>query len=99
MPVARRVCPKGHVYFKSSDCPTCPKCEAAKTPAAPFMDGLSAPARRALEAAGITTPARLARTPESELLQLHGLGKASLPKLRAVVRTWLKAKARRSPPR
>jgi hypothetical protein len=23
-----RICEKGHRYFKSSDCPTCPKCEA-----------------------------------------------------------------------
>ncbi len=23
-----RVCPKGHKYYKSSDCPTCPVCES-----------------------------------------------------------------------
>lgn len=83
---SRRVCPRGHVYFKSSDCPTCPKCEAARKPAAEFMAGLSAPARRALEGAGLTTPARLAKWREADVLALHGMGPSSLPKLRAALR-------------
>lgn len=43
---------------------------------------LGAPARRALEAAGITSLDKLAQYSEKELLQLHGLGPSSLPKLR-----------------
>lgn len=82
----RRVCPKGHVYFKSSDCPTCPKCEAAKKPVAGFTSGLSAPARRALERAGLDTLAKLARRTEKQLLDLHGMGPSSLPKLRAALK-------------
>lgn len=95
----QRTCPKGHDYWKSSDCPTCPVCEAGRNPAASFMDGLGAPARRALEGAGITTLAKLARTPEAQLLKLHGMGPASIPKLQAAVRTWRKAKTRPSRPR
>ena len=41
---SRRKCPKGHEYWKSSDCPTCPRCEADKKPRAGFMAGLGAPA-------------------------------------------------------
>jgi predicted RecB family nuclease len=83
---SRRKCPNGHEYWKSSDCPTCPICEAARKPAATFMEGLSAPARRALEGAGLTTLAKLAQTTEREILTLHGMGPASLPKLRAALR-------------
>lgn len=46
-----------------------------------FLEKLSAPARRALEAKGITSLQKLARYSEKELLALHGLGKASLPLL------------------
>lgn len=81
----RRKCPKGHEYWKSSDCPTCPICEAARKPVATFMESLSAPARRALEGAGLTTLAKLAKTTEREILALHGMGPASMPKLRAAL--------------
>ena len=93
----RRTCAKGHEYWKSSGCPTCPACEAARKPAAEFMEGLSAPARRALEHAGVTTLAKLAKLPERELLKLHGMGPASIPKLQAAVRKWRKQRTRPSP--
>jgi hypothetical protein len=51
----KRTCPNGHMYYKSSDCPTCPVCEKAKVPAEEAFAVLSAPARRALENKGITT--------------------------------------------
>lgn len=76
-----RICPNGHRYMKTSDCPTCPKCEAGRTKA-DWMAGLSAPARRALEVAGFTTPQRLARKTEAEVLALHGVGPSALPVLR-----------------
>jgi predicted DNA-binding protein (MmcQ/YjbR family) len=43
---------------------------------------LAAPARRALENAGISSLKKLARYSEEEVLALHGFGKSSLPKLR-----------------
>ena len=48
-------------------------------------DDLAAPARRALESAGITTLAQLALRSEAEILALHGMGPSSLPKLRAAL--------------
>lgn len=77
-----RVCPHGHQYYKSSDCPTCPVCETQRKPANGFLAPLSAPARRALEYAGIHTLAQLATKTEAEILTLHGMGPASIPKLR-----------------
>jgi len=46
------------------------------------MAKLSAPARRALEHAGISTLRELAERSEKQLLALHGFGQATLPVLR-----------------
>lgn len=46
------------------------------------MADLAAPARRALEHAGIITLKELAERTEKELLELHGFGPATLPVLR-----------------
>ncbi|MGV3656777.1 MAG: DUF1801 domain-containing protein [Chitinophagaceae bacterium] len=46
-----------------------------------FLENISAPARRALEAAGITTLQKLSTYNERELLALHGVGKTTIPKL------------------
>jgi hypothetical protein len=77
-----RVCDKGHKYYKSSDCPTCPICEAERTPKSGFLSVLSAPARRALENNEITSLQKLSTYSEKEILKFHGMGPASLPKLR-----------------
>lgn len=77
-----RICKNGHRYYKSSDCPVCPMCEEEKKPQEGFLSLLGAPARRALERAGIHTEKDLSSWTEKELLLLHGLGPASLPKLR-----------------
>lgn len=77
-----RVCPKGHRYKKSSDCPVCPKCEALEKPVSTFLVALAAPARRALESAGIKTLKKLSTFTEEQILSLHGMGKSSLPQLR-----------------
>jgi DNA-directed RNA polymerase alpha subunit len=77
-----RVCPKGHTFYKSSDCPTCPTCEAEVKPETGFLAKLSNPARSALEAEGITTLTQLAQYSEREILKLHGMGPRSLPTLR-----------------
>lgn len=80
-----RTCEKGHQYSKSSDCPTCPICEAARKPLTGFLAGLGAPARRALEAAGIDSLHAVSTWSEKELLQLHGFGPSSIPKLKQVL--------------
>lgn len=77
-----KTCPNGHQFYKSSDCPTCPQCEALKKPSSGLLASLSAPARRALESEGITTLKKLASYSEKDLMKLHGFGKASLPVLR-----------------
>ena len=82
----RKTCPNGHSYYKSSDCPTCPVCEAEKKPLHGLMAGLSAPARRALEQAGIHSVKDLSQHSEKEILQLHGMGPSSLPKLKEALK-------------
>jgi hypothetical protein len=77
----RKTCPNGHVFYKSSDCPTCPACEAERKPQAGWLSTLSAPARRALENAGIVSIEQVAKYSRAELLSLHGLGPSSIPKL------------------
>ena len=81
-----RTCTNGHSYYKSSDCPVCPVCEAERKPKEIFLSLLSAPARRALENAGIANEEQLALHSEKELLKLHGFGPASLPVLRKVLK-------------
>jgi hypothetical protein len=77
-----RVCPNGHQYNKTSDCPTCPVCEAERKPKDGFLALLSAPARRALENKRITSLEKLSEFSEKEIVQLHGMGPSSIPKLR-----------------
>ncbi|NMI03126.1 hypothetical protein HF638_04025 [Paenibacillus sp. SZ31] len=77
-----RTCEQGHSYYKKSDCPTCPTCEAKRKRTEGFLALLSAPARRALENEGITTLLQLAEYREKEILKLHGIGPSAMPKLR-----------------
>lgn len=81
----QKVCPKGHTYYKSSDCPTCPICEQERKPESGFMTTLSAPARRALENAGILTLKKLSTYSKAEILALHGMGPSSIPKLESIL--------------
>lgn len=81
-----RTCPRGHTFFKSSSCPVCPTCEKNRTPEQEFLAVLSAPARRALENAGIKTLKQLASYTEKEILSLHGMGPSSIPKLKRVLK-------------
>lgn len=80
-----RTCPNGHRFNKTSDCPTCPQCEAAKAPRSGWLSAFSAPARRALEHAGITTVKQLAKHTRQEVMALHGMGPASLPALQTAL--------------
>jgi len=79
----KKVCKKGHTYFKSSNCPTCPKCENEKKAKDGFLIGFGAPAQRALKSAGITDVSKLKNYTEKEILALHGFGPSSLPQLKA----------------
>lgn len=77
-----RTCPNGHKYVKSGDCPTCPRCEALRLKDSHFIPSLSAPAKRALEGAGITSLKKLAAWREADVMKLHGMGPASAPRMR-----------------
>lgn len=81
-----RICSKGHKYYKSSNCPTCPTCEQERKPDNGFLSQLSAPARRALENNGVTSLQQLSKFSEKEILQFHGIGPSSLPKLKAALK-------------
>jgi len=78
----KKTCPHGHTFYKSSDCPTCPTCEKLKEPTSGFLALLSNPARNALLHHGIDTIQKLASHTEKEILDIHGIGKASLPAFR-----------------
>ena len=80
-----KICSIGHRYYKSTDCPTCPYCEAEKKPRDGFLSLVSAPARRALENNQIETLEKLAAWSEKELLALHGLGPSTIPKLKSAL--------------
>ena len=80
-----RICSKGHEYYKSSDCPTCPTCEQERKPENGFLSQLSAPARRAIENNEITTLQQLSKFSEKEVLQFHGVGPSSIPKLKTAL--------------
>ena len=77
-----KTCEKGHTFYKSSDCPTCPICAAENKPESGFLSLLSAPARGALEHEGIVTLAQLSKYSEKDILRIHGIGPKSLPTLR-----------------
>ena len=79
----RRVCEKGHTFFKSTDCPSCPTCDKENKPSSGFLSKLSSPARNALVHKGIDTLQKLSLYTEKEILNIHGIGPASLPKLRS----------------
>ncbi len=81
-----RICANGHQYFKSSDCPTCPDCEQNRKPENGFLSLLVAPARRALENKNITTLEQLSKYSEATILQLHGMGPSTIPKLKAALK-------------
>lgn len=74
----KKVCPEGHVFYKTPGCSTCPRCEAVRKPKDGFLAALAAPARRALEGAGLTTLAKVANQTEAQVRELHGMGPNAL---------------------
>ena len=81
-----KTCKNGHQFYKSSDCPTCPVCEAERKPQDGFLSLIGAPARRALERENIKTLEDLAKWTEKEILSLHGMGPSSIPKLKKALK-------------
>ncbi|URM32572.1 RNA polymerase alpha subunit C-terminal domain-containing protein [Cytobacillus firmus] len=81
-----RICEKGHKFYKTSECKSCPACDKENKPNSGFLSKLSAPARNALVFDGIDTLEKLSNYTEKEILKLHGIGPASLP----IMRTCLK---------
>ena len=76
-----RSCKKGHQYYKSSDCPVCPICEEERKSDEGVFSSLSAPARRAMEHNHVDTLQKLSECSEKEILEWHGIGKTTIPKL------------------
>jgi hypothetical protein len=81
-----RICDKGHRYYKSSDCPTCPICEEERKPEEGFLSLLVAPARRALEREGLNTLKKISNQKSDDLLKLHGLGPSTIKQLRLLMK-------------
>jgi predicted RecB family nuclease len=77
-----KTCEKGHQFYKSSDCPTCPICEEERKPKDSFLALISAPARRALERENIKTLEDLAKWSEKDIVNLHGMAPSTIPKLK-----------------
>jgi predicted RecB family nuclease len=82
-----KICDKGHRFYKTSDCPACPVCEAERKPQDNFLSLIGTPARRALEREGVTTLEKLSERSEDEILQFHGMGPSTIPKLRGALET------------
>ena len=77
----KKICKKGHMFFKSSDCPSCPACEQEE--AIGLFADMGAPVRRALENSKIKTLKQLSQWTEADILELHGVGPSAIPKLKA----------------
>ncbi|KYG75381.1 RNA polymerase alpha subunit C-terminal domain-containing protein [Roseivirga echinicomitans] len=80
-----RTCTEGHQYYKSSDCPTCPICEAERKPKTGFLYLISAPARRALAGEEISSLEQLSEYSEKEISALHGMGPKAITLLKTVL--------------
>ncbi|WP_054028795.1 RNA polymerase alpha subunit C-terminal domain-containing protein [Bacillus sp. FJAT-28004] len=80
-----RVCGKGHKYYKSSECLSCPTCDKENKPKRGFLSKLSSPARNALVHEGIDTLKGLSKYTEKDILKIHGIGPASLPIMRTLL--------------
>jgi hypothetical protein len=69
-----RTCSREHKYYKRTDCPTCPICEAERKPGDGFLTLLSAPACRALENKNISTEKQVSRFTAKEFFHCMVLG-------------------------
>jgi uncharacterized protein YdhG (YjbR/CyaY superfamily) len=74
------LCKNGHVFKKRSDCKTCPVCEK-EAKAGFFIEGLAAPAVRALKANQISSLKLLSKITLDELKSYHGIGPNSIKQI------------------
>lgn len=86
----KKTCSRGHVFEKTSACPTCPACwpgrKKAILAAGDLPEKLGAPALRALEHAKIRSLFRLSQRTEKEIAGLHGMGPKGIGMLKAAMR-------------
>jgi predicted RecB family nuclease len=59
-----------------------PICEEERKPKDNFLSLIEVPARRALERENIKTLEELAKWSEKEIINLHGMGQSTIPKLK-----------------
>ncbi len=73
-------CTRGHVFYKSSTCPVCPKCWSGyhKDRVQSDFPKIGAPALRALMNARITSLMKLAKHTKADIGNLHGMGPKAL---------------------
>jgi len=84
-----KICSRGHEFYKSSDCPVCPKCWPGyyrKQSQSDFPEKISAPALRALLNAKIMNLAQLAKYTENKIADLHGMGPKALGQLKIALK-------------
>lgn len=82
---SKKVCSKGHHFYKSNELTECPICTAQSNPQSEFLLNLSKPAQRALLAKKITSLKILSDYTAKEILDLHGMGTKSLAILQEVL--------------
>jgi len=71
-------CENGHRFKRKGSCRLCPECERQKSIPKEFLSLFSAPARRALEANGVTALRQLCGFTKKEVSAWHGIGKNAL---------------------
>jgi|JI8StandDraft_1071087.scaffolds.fasta_scaffold09860_4 hypothetical protein len=85
----QKTCSRGHVFNKTSDCPTCPICWSGsyrKEFESDFPEKLGAPALRALAHAKVKGLAQLGRHTEKEIADLHGMGPKGIKMLKEALK-------------
>lgn len=83
-----KVCSKGHEFYKSSDCPVCPKCWSGyyKDKNQSDFPKIGAPALRGLVGAKIKNLKQLTKFTEKELLEFHGMGPKAIGLLKLALK-------------
>lgn len=86
----RRTCSRGHVFEKTSACPTCPVCwpgmKKGILATGDLPETLPAPALRALDRAKIRSLQRLSERAEADIAGLHGMGPKGIRLLKNALR-------------
>lgn len=84
----KKTCSNGHTFYKTTDCPTCPKCEALRIKSkGADLPKIGAPATRALGRIGVECLSQLVDHSENDLLALHGFGQKALGILKSELKS------------